>query len=147
MSFLKRTYQQAPWRTRRQMIGAFLLGLVTVSMVGALYLSVTTQTAILGREIQSLEFNTSAHKEINADLNTDLAILLSNANITKRSRELGFRPATATETHYLAVPGYVEKEPVRLAAAPSNVHSVSNVPIAYSQSLFDWVGENLGGGW
>jgi hypothetical protein len=47
--------RQAPWREQRQWIGLFLVGLVLVAMVAAIYLNVTVRTAISGREIQLLQ--------------------------------------------------------------------------------------------
>ena len=63
MSIFKRTHYQALWRTRRQRIGAFLAALVGISMVAALYLSVTSRTTLVGREIQSLESKISINKQ------------------------------------------------------------------------------------
>ncbi|MCF6277299.1 MAG: hypothetical protein L3J16_00905 [Anaerolineales bacterium] len=145
MSFFKRTYQQASWRTRRQTVGAFLVGLVCVSMVGALYLSVTSQAAILGREIRDLEREISINKQTNADLNTKLAGLLSSDAIAERSRKLGFRRADASETYYMVVSGYDGALPVSLTGATNDASDFSNLPAAYTQSLFDWISERMRG--
>ncbi len=136
-------YRQAPWRTRRQTIGLFLAVLVCASMVAALYLSVTSRTAIIGREIQSLESEISANRQRNADLETRLAILLSNRETERRAREQGFRPAGPDEIHYLVVPGYVPPQPVSLAARPDLRVNAPAVPPEYTQSLFEWFDEQM----
>lgn len=146
MSLFKRTYQQAPWRTRRQTVGAFLVGLVCASMVGALYLSVTSQAAILGREIQTLEYRIGVNKQTNANLNTQLAELLSSDAVTERSREMGFRTATASETHYMVVSGYTARQPVSLASSTNSYGEASTIPSVYSESLFDWFSNRLRSG-
>jgi len=47
-------YRQAPWRLQRQWLGTFLLAVLGIAMVASLYLDVTAQAAISGREIQNL---------------------------------------------------------------------------------------------
>ena len=48
------TYRMAPWRIQRQWIVNFLLAVVSLAMVAALYLDVTARADIAGREIQNL---------------------------------------------------------------------------------------------
>ena len=38
-------YKQAPWRVQRQYVGAFLLIVIGMSMIAALYLQVTARAA------------------------------------------------------------------------------------------------------
>ena len=140
---INRPILQAPWRTQRQRVGAILLGIVGTIMVGALYLSVASQSTLLGREIQTLEREISLSKQSNANLKTELARLLSY-NATKiRGRELGFYSATAEETHYIFVPGYSGREPITLREDASSNNATSLLPAEYSQSLFDWFEVNL----
>ena len=47
-------YKQAPWRVQRQYVGAFLLIVIGISMIAALYLQVTARAARAGREIQEM---------------------------------------------------------------------------------------------
>ncbi len=143
MSIFKRTYQQALWRTRRQTVGAFLAALVGISMVAALYLSVTSRTTLAGREIQSLEAKTSINKQTNADLKTQLASLLSYRDTEQRSDNLGFRAATPEETHYIVVPGYSEQGPIDLAAKPDLNANASTIPAEYTQSLIEWFSQRM----
>ena len=56
---LTHAYRQAPWRIQRQWAGAFLLGVLALAMISALYLDVTSQAAIIGREIQTLQYDTA----------------------------------------------------------------------------------------
>lgn len=136
---IKRTIQQAPWRTRRQQIGAVLLALVGIVMVSALYLSVASQATLTGREIQSLERKISLTREENANLKTELARLLSYHSVQKRSDTLGFSPAMPEETHYILVPGYEKVHPVNLTDTTSLNINISSLPTEYSQSLFEWI--------
>ena len=151
---LRHAYRQAPWRIQRQWAGVFLLGLLVLAMVSALYLDVTANAAIAGREIQQLRFEITDTQRLNSDLETRLAILLSTRNMEVRARALGFRPSEAGEIHYLLVPGYVLVSGVRLENIAPPPAATATIPREYTQSLLDWftellsrpVGELAGGG-
>ncbi len=134
---LAHAYRQAPWRMQRQMVGTVLAIVVFASMVAALYLSVTARTAILGREVQSLEMEIAAVQRENADLKIELARLRSTAEMERRARALGFYPAEPEDLEYVVVPGYRPPEAVVLATE-SSAPAVMLVPREYSQSLLDW---------
>ena len=137
VTHLTHAYRQAPWRVQRQWTGAFLLGLLALAMISALYLDVTAQTAILGREVQYLRADTTEIEHANADLQTRLAILLSTDNMEARAKALGFRPAEAGEIHYLIVPGYIRSTGVSLATTQLPA-SKPVTPPEYTQSLLEW---------
>ncbi len=128
------------------MVGTILAAIIGVSMIAALYLNVTARTTLVGREIQNLEWETSNVEEENANLKTELARLLSHDEITKRSDALSFRPATAEETHYIAVSGYEGKAPVNLTNKNMFTSQNDLLSEAYTQSLFDWFGQQIEGG-
>lgn len=136
-------YKQAPWRTQRQWIGIFLLGLLLITMVAALYLDVTARAAILGREIQYLETEINLNVRTNADLQTQLAVWLSASEMEQRSKTLGFRPIEPDELEFIIVPGYVPPQPPILAAVPQPKMSAPSIPPEYTQSLLDWIEDRL----
>ena len=84
-------YKIAPWRIQRQWIGNVLLAVVALAMVAALYLNITSRTAIAGREIQDLTYSITVSQQVSGDLQTQLASLTSASAMTT-ARELGFRP-------------------------------------------------------
>lgn len=141
-------YKQAPWRVQRQYVGAFLLVVVVLALIAALYLDVTARTALAGREIQDLQIQIAAMQRANADLETELANTTSSAVMRQRALQLGYRPVEPGELDYVFVPGYVPPEPdILLAAVDSPLYSRS-LPEEYSQSLLEWLDERvrLGGG-
>ena len=79
-------YRMAPWRIQRQWIGNFMLCVLGLAMVASLYLDVTAQAAISGREIQGLAQATISVQQGNADLQTKLAALTSAHDGTARRR-------------------------------------------------------------
>jgi hypothetical protein len=142
-------YSQAPWRVQRQWVSVFLLIVLGFAMIATLYLMVTSQAAITGREIQNLRQAIIETENTNADLQTKLAELTSNTEVEQRADALGFRPVKPEEMEYLYVPGYAAPKGVELASAPELQPSAPNIPPEYTQSLLDWLEEHLqssGGG-
>src|SRR5215211_7754813 len=131
-------YRQAPWRVQREWMGAFLLAVIGVAMVAALYLDVTARAAVAGREIQEMRKEITTIQHENADLETQLADLTATAVMEKRAVELGYRPVQPGELDYVAVPGFVLPEPAILLAADDTVSNVQNLPAEYTQSLLEW---------
>ena len=140
-------YKQAPWRVQRQYVGAFLLAIVVVALVSALYLDVTARAALAGREIQDLQVEITSLQRMNADLETELAGLTSSSTMQQRALELGYRPVKPGELDYVFVPGYIAPEPDILLAAVDTAIPSYHLPQEYSESLLEWLDArvNLGG--
>lgn len=140
---LNHAYSQAPWRVQRQWVSIFLLIVLGFAMIATLYLMVTSEAAIVGREIQDLRLAIIVTENTNADLQTELARLTSSDEIARRARELGFRSMKPEEVEYLYVPGYIAPKAAELAAAPELQPGESGAPPEYTQSLLDWLDERL----
>jgi cell division protein FtsL len=132
-------YKQAPWRVQRQWISVFLLAVIGMAMIAALYLDVTARAAVAGREIQELRFEITAIQRANSDLETKLADVTSTKEMERRALELGYRPVKPGELDYVAVPGFVVPEPDILSAAPDATPFSQALPAEYTQSLFEWM--------
>jgi hypothetical protein len=135
--------KQAPWRIQRQWVIAFLLSVLGMAMVAALYLDVTASAAIAGREIQDLTAGTTTMQHANADLQTRVASLTSTGVMAQRALALGFRPVEPGEVEYLLVPGYTAPQPSILDAGPEPGLHAPALPPEYSQSLLEWINEQL----
>ena len=112
-------------------------------MVAALYLTVTSRTAIAGREIQDLTDSIAVSQQVSSDLQTQLANLTSAEVMEQRAREIGFRPVEPSDLEYLVVPGYVAKDAVNLSSSAQLQLNVLAIPPEYNQSLLDWMDERL----
>lgn len=143
VNHLIHAYRVAPWRIQRQWIGSALLAVVVFAMVAALYLNVTSRTAIAGREIQTLTDAIASSRQVSSDLQTQLAGLTSASSMEKRAREMGFRPVEPDELEYLVVPGYVAREAVNLASTTQPQLNALTISPEYNQSLLDWMDERL----
>jgi len=138
-------YKQAPWRTQRQWVSVFLLIVLAFAMIAGLYLMVSSQAAIRGREIQDLREEILSIQYENADLQTELGKLTSKKEMERRAQELGFQPVKPDELEYLPVPGFVMPKAAILADAPEIKPSAPSIPPEYSKSLLDWLDEFLQG--
>jgi cell division protein FtsL len=136
-------YSQAPWRVQRQWVSVFLLIVLGFGMIATLYLMVTSQAAIVGREIQDLRLEIMETEHANADLQTELAYLTSKDAVERRAYALGFRPVKPEEVEYLYVPGYLAPKGAMLANMPELQPSAPTNPPEYTQSLLDWLDERL----
>jgi cell division protein FtsL len=137
-------YKQAPWRVQIQWIGMFLLAVVLISAVAGVYLSINSQAAAAGREIQSLEYQISEMNKEIAELRVDLAIERSTEKMTTRAEALGFKLIDPKEAVYLRVPGYDPDD--ELILAPPRVNIISESPTlqsSYKLSLWDWFVDNI----
>jgi hypothetical protein len=143
VNHLMHAYRVAPWRIQRQWIGNALLVVVMLAMVAALYLNITSQTAVAGREIQDLNNAILLSQQASGDLHTQLASLTSAAAMETRALALGFRPIESGEVEYLVVPGYVTPKPVNLASESLPQLSTLTIAPEFNQSLLDWVDERL----
>jgi hypothetical protein len=143
VNHLMHAYKVAPWRIQRQWVGSALLVVVVATMIAALYLDVTSQAAIAGREIQDLNVAIAANQQVSADLQTQLASLTSSSVMQNRALELGFRPMDQTEVEYLIVPGYYKPTPEILSSAAAPQLSALNILPEYNQSLLEWLDEQI----
>lgn len=143
VTHLVHAYKIAPWRVNRQWVGTALLAVVALAMVATLYLDVTSQAAIAGREIQDLTAAININQQISGDLQTQLATLTSASVMKQRALELGFSPMESGQAEYLVVPGYSIIEPEILSSAPQPQMSALSIPPEYNESLLDWVDEKI----
>jgi cell division protein FtsL len=142
MDHLVLAYKEAPWRTQRKWIGLFLVGTIAVGMVAGIYLNVTSRAALAGREIQDLEEAISDTQRNNADLETELAVLLSTGNLLARAEEMGFVPASPEEVVFMTIPGYFPPASVAMSSSNVSRHSPALDP-RFSQSLFGWFEDQM----
>lgn len=159
---INQAYEQAPWRRQLQIIGTFLLVVVTTALVAGIYLNVTARAATIGREIQDMQVRISGDIRLDvtaqedsseettipieelriqiADLEARLAALNAVDLMQERAEKLGFQTVEPDNLVYVAIPGYQGRSEAMLAPPPEPVVVGSPVvPEAYRQSLIDWL--------
>jgi hypothetical protein len=157
---ITQAYSQAPWRKQVQWIGAFLLVLVFIWLIAALYLDVTARAATIGREIQDMQVglvetaNTTPDqgnlrsiedlKRRNADLQAQLAYLLAEDTMQARAEDLGYELIEPGTSLYVEVPGYVPPQTATMAPPPGPTVSSQETQVTIVRSsLLDWVKEQF----
>ncbi len=133
-------YRQAPWRVQVQWILMFLLALLMVAFIAAIYLSVSARSANTGREIQGIQSDMEVIQRENADLETQLAQLTSAGQMQKRANEMGFVSIQPGSETYLVIPGYAGRQPAVLAPPPGpGMVPAPLIQPDYTQSLWEWI--------
>ncbi len=144
MRTLTQAYSQVPWRKQIQVIGLFLLVLVFSAVVSGIYLSVTARAATVGREIQYLQGEIEKNKQVNLDMQSQLAQLTSSAVMESRAVAMGFEPVEKDQPLYLVVPGYQGRQQIVLAPPPGPVKAgTPTLPPDFSESLVDWLQQRV----
>jgi len=163
---ITQAFSQTPWRKQLQVIVAFLLVVVSVALVAGIYLSVTSQAATLGRQIQDMQIRMDGSQRLDlaaqdevtlievvpieemriqiADLQGQLAFNLSATVMREKAEPMGFVPSNPEEMIYFKVPGYQGKQLARLAPPPAPVAVNTTVLApAYRESLIDWLAHQV----
>jgi hypothetical protein len=128
-----------PWRGQMQWLGVVSLALVSISLLAWVYLSVSSKAGIAGRDIQQYQFEISVTEKSIAQLQTDLALITSSTEMSKRAKKLGFKDVNTYRYTYMVIPGYGGKPSALLA--PESLQSIqkSTINPEFTQSLWDWM--------
>lgn len=133
-------YRQAPWRVQVQWVLMFLLALIMVAFIAAIYLSVSARAATTGRDIQGIQSDMEDIERDNADLETQLAQLTSASQMQNRAKQMGFVPIDPGSETYLVIPGYAGRQPAVLAPPPGpGMVPTPLIQPVYTQSLWEWI--------
>jgi cell division protein FtsL len=129
-------------RFQRQWVMVFLFGMAALATVAGMYLNVSANAAIAGREIQNLEADISVIERTNADLQTNIATLLSNQTLEERAQAMNFQPVPRASLEYMVAPGYFPAQGVTMVAVVAPVESLLNRP-EFNETLIDWAREQM----
>ena len=87
-------------------IRSWLLVILTVILVGAVYMEQTRQAAITGQRIHDKLDQLERISQENAQLEADIAALMAPSRIEARARALGLHLAGSDQIKYLTVKNY-----------------------------------------
>ena len=104
---LQHAYTETPWRKQVRFAAIFLSCLIGLAVLAWIYLSVSSQAATIGREIQEYRREVNRILQYNADLEAQIASLSSATAMKERLDKLNLRPIEPDDIVYLFVPGYV----------------------------------------
>lgn len=86
--------------------------LLVIALLGVIYLNQSSRIAVVGRRVQTLQYDLSELKRTNADLERDIAQAQSIDRIQKGAEKMGFVKAQPAYIEYLVVPDYPSAAPV-----------------------------------
>ncbi len=138
---LNQAFPQAPWRSQIQLLGLFLLFLVTVAVVAVFYLNVTARAVEAGRDIQIMQATISALEYENASLQSELATQLSYEVMLERADRMDFELGSTEEKEFLVVEGYSGPPDPELALTgrPIMIPDEPDLPAVYFESVITWL--------
>ena len=101
--------QTINWRLERKAALGMMLILITLSLIGWLYLTQASSLTTTSFQIEQLRAELAAFKQQNAQLELEVAQWDALPRIEGRARELGFGPPN--QALYLPVPNYPAPDP------------------------------------
>lgn len=141
---ITQAYTQTPWRKQVQAGGLILLAILFGVLIASIYLNVNARASTYGREILLIQTEIENQQLINADLKSQLGMIVSPAMVEKRALKMGFEPVTRDDQTYVVVEGYQPIHTGIIAPPPQPVTRVIlTLPPAFSQSLIDWLKQRI----
>jgi hypothetical protein len=101
--------QTINWRLERKAALGMMLILITLSLIGWLYLTQASSLTTTSFQIEHLRAELAALKQENAQSELEIAQWDTLPRIEERARELGFGPPS--QVLYLPVPNYPAPDP------------------------------------
>jgi hypothetical protein len=129
-------------RFQRQWVVSFVAVVGMLALLAALYLNVTASASIAGRQIQNLEVDIVTNEQVNADLETQIATLMSDSVLEQRAQMMGFAPVDRTKLEYIVIPGYFPSQPVSMISSAAPVEILASSP-GFNETLIDWISKQL----
>lgn len=100
--------QRITWRLERKAALGMLLILITLSLIGWLYLTQASSLTTISFQIEQHRAELSILNQQNAQLELEIAGWEALPRIEQRARELGFEPHS--QVLYLSVPNYPNQQ-------------------------------------
>ena len=115
--------------TEVQAVMGWALILLVVALLGVIYLNQSSRIALVGRRVQSLQYDLSVLQRENADLEREIAQSQSITRLQKEAERMGFVMAQPDNIEYLVVPdlpavALVTREEAQTSTESSSVESM-----------------------
>jgi len=135
--WIQHTLDRSRWRPQRQVLALATLALFVLMIMGALYLSQSSSSSELGRQLEDLIAQRDDLEQQNEELQAEIASLQSMPRLQQRAEELGFAPADSSDIEYLVVNGYNAHPNPNAAVVP--VQPKPQTAPTYDESFTGWV--------
>jgi len=94
------------WLTEAQVVIGWIVILLVVALVGAIYLNQASRIASVGRRVQLLQNQLDNLKRENATVSRQIAEAQSLERLRQEAIRLGFVPSRPEDLEYIIVPDY-----------------------------------------
>jgi len=138
--WFQHTLDRSRWRPQRQALALGVLALFVVIIIGALYLSQSSSSSVIGRQLEDLIAQRDDLEQANEQLRAEIASLESMPRLQQRAQELGFTAAEGGNIEYLVVDGY---NPNRDEAAVVPLQAKTNPVPTYDESFTGWLQQQI----
>jgi cell division protein FtsB len=105
-NWFQHTFDRTGQASRSQVTAMILLAVLIALIFGGVYLSQVASYATNNRAISELIAERDRLERENEALRANIAQLQTVPRLLERARQMGFRPATATDIQYLVIEGY-----------------------------------------
>ena len=137
--WIQHTLDRSRWRPQRQALALATLGLFVAIIMGALYLSQSSSTSAIGRQLEELIIERDHLEQANEQLRAEIASLQSMPRLEARAADLGFLPAANPDIEYLVVDGY---NPNRVPSVVPLTPREEPLP-TYDESFTGWLQQQI----
>ena len=138
--WLQHTLDRSRWRPQRQALALGVLGLFVAIIIGGLYLSQSSSSSAIGRQLENLIAERDDLEQANEQLRAEIASLQSMPRLEARAQELGFVAADGSNIEYLVVDGY---NPNRQTAAIVPLQAKTDPIPTYDESFTGWLQQQI----
>jgi cell division protein FtsB len=111
-------------------VRTWLLVILTVILVGAVYMGQTRQAAITGQRVHDKQDQLERVMQENAQLEADIAVLMAPSRIEARARAMGLHLASPDQIKYLTIKNYPSepsKPGLATRTSPATTASLSDL--------------------
>ncbi len=115
-------------------VRTWLLVILTVILVGAVYMGQTRQAAITGQRVHDKQDQLERIMQENAQLEADIAVLMAPSRIEARARAMGLHLAGPDQIKYLTIKNY----PAEPKPGSATGQSTALATTAPSSDLVSW---------
>ncbi len=113
--------RKLPWFTEAQAAISWGILIALTAILGAIYLNQASQAAAIGRRIQILQNEFSTIKQINNELELEIAIAQELNQLESHAFALGFVKPRPEDIEYTVIPNYPNAQPTAQPAAEATV--------------------------
>jgi uncharacterized protein (DUF3084 family) len=137
--WFQHTLDRSRWRPQRQALALGVLSLFVAIIIGALYLSQSSSSSAVGRQLEILISQRDDLEQANEQLRAEIASLQSMPRLEQRAQELGFVPADVSDIEYLVVDGYNPNRETSIVPMQAKTNPVPT----YDESFTGWLQQQI----